>query len=198
MTRLGGRRQRLARLSARLARLLIGPLVGLVVLPPVVAAQTSANSPPARGLEGAYDESNPFARILRGELPASVVYEDEHVMAFLSIGAQSRGHTLVISKTSKARNVIDIEPEELARVMAVVQRVARAQRKVFHADGVEIKQNNGAAAGQAVFHLHVHVIPRYDGQPLAPSRNPPATASELDPIARELAKGMEPAGPARP
>jgi histidine triad (HIT) family protein len=153
--------------------------------------ETTTTPPAARGLEGAYDEQNAFAKILRGELPAARVYEDEHVLAFLSIGAQSRGHTIVISKTAKARNLLEIDSADLARIMVVAQRIARAQRAAFNADGISIVQNNGEAAGQSVFHLHVHVMPRYAGQPLQPSRNPPATMAELEPIARELAAAVK-------
>lgn len=155
-----------------------------------VAGDAAAMPTPSRGLDGAYDEQNPFAKIIRGQLEAAKVYEDDHVLAFLSIGAQSRGHTLVVSKTSKARNVLEMDPAEYGRLMAVARRIALAQRKAFNADGISIMQNNGEAAGQSVFHLHIHVIPRYTGQPLQPSRNPPATMDELMPIARQLSAAI--------
>lgn len=170
----------------------------LLLMPAIrLAAQSAAVAPSsARGLDGPYDEQNPFAQILRGELDAAKVYEDAHVLAFLSTGAQSRGHTLVISKTSKARNLLEMDPAEYGRLMAVARRIAFAQRAAFKADGFTIQQNNGAAAGQSVFHLHIHVIPRYDGQPLQPSRKPPATMDELRPIAAELAAAIKRVPPA--
>ena len=114
-------------------------------------------------LDGVYDPDNVFAKVLRGELPAHKVYETDEVLAFMDLFPQSRGHTLVISKASRARNLFDIEPEHLSAVMDGVQRVARAVRAVLAPDGVVITQFNGAHAGQSVFHLHVHIVPTYDG-----------------------------------
>jgi histidine triad (HIT) family protein len=118
-----------------------------------------------------YDRQNPFARILRGELPADKVYEDAHVLAFLSLDQKAPGHVLVISKTSKARDIMEISPQDLVRVMLVAQRIAKAERIALHADGVVIQQNNGAAAGQTVFHLHVHVVPYWNGAPPSFAQN---------------------------
>lgn len=115
-------------------------------------------------LDGTYDEGNPFALIVAGKIPSTKLYEDEHVLAFLDIQPQSKGHSLVISKWSKARNILEIEPEALAQVMAVVQKVAVATRKALNPDGLHVAQFNGAPAGQTVFHLHVHIVPRWEGQ----------------------------------
>ena len=114
-----------------------------------------------------YDDSNVFAKILRGELPAQKVYEDEQTLAFMDIMPRAKGHTLVIPKTP-ARNVLDATPEQLAACMATVQRIARAVVKAFDANGASIMQYNEPAGGQVVFHLHFHVIPRWDGVPLGP------------------------------
>ncbi len=114
-----------------------------------------------------YDDSNVFAKILRGELPAQKVYEDEQTLAFMDIMPRAKGHTLVIPKTP-ARNVLDATPEQLAACMATVQRIARAVMKAFDANGASIMQYNEPAGGQVVFHLHFHVIPRWDGVPLGP------------------------------
>lgn len=114
-----------------------------------------------------YDDSNVFAKILRGELPAHKVYEDEHTFAFMDIMPRSRGHTLVIPKTP-ARNVLDATPEQLATCMATVQRLSRAVMKAFDATGVTIQQFNEPAGGQVVFHLHFHVLPRWEGVQLGP------------------------------
>ena len=154
------------------------------------SASAGPDVPVDRGLDGAYDPNNPFARILRGELPASRVFEDDHVLAFMPIRMQSPGHVLVISKTSRARNLVSIEPEELTRMMLVVRRIARAQRAALKPDGVRITQNSGAAAGQSVFHLHFHVIPMYAGRALRSGEGPDDPREELDAMARRLAAAL--------
>jgi histidine triad (HIT) family protein len=112
-----------------------------------------------------YDDSNVFAKILRGELPAHKVYEDADTLAIMDIMPRCDGHTLVIPKTP-ARNVLDATPTQLAAVMATVQKIARAVMTAFQAQGVTLNQFNEPAGGQVVFHLHVHVMPRHDGVPL--------------------------------
>ena len=113
----------------------------------------------------AYDDSNIFARILRGEIPSHKVYEDEQVVAFLDVMPQGAGHTLVVPK-ARSRNILDADPAGLGALMAVVQKVARAVKTAFGADGVTVMQFNEPASGQTVFHLHFHVIPRFDGVPV--------------------------------
>ncbi|MBN8999770.1 MAG: HIT family protein [Rhizobiales bacterium] len=115
----------------------------------------------------AYDDGNIFARILRGEIPSHRVYEDDDTVAFMDVMPQSPGHLLVVPK-APSRNLLDADPAVLAKLMPVVQKIARAARTAFAADGVSIAQFNEAPAGQTVFHLHVHVIPRFDGVPLKP------------------------------
>ena len=115
-------------------------------------------------LDGEYDGDNVFAKILRGDMPAAKVFEDAHVLAFMDVFPQTRGHTLVIAKNSRARNILDVEPEILSHLILDVQRVARAICSALRPDGVVITQFNGASAGQSVFHLHFHVIPRWAGQ----------------------------------
>jgi histidine triad (HIT) family protein len=144
--------------------------------------------PQAMSLDGAYDDANIFAKILRGEAPATKVYEDEHVLAFMDIFAQSRGHTLVISKESKARNLLEIEPEPLQQLILGVQRLTRAVRLALQPDGIMVGQFNGAAAGQSVFHLHFHIIPRWTGAPLTPhGQGGMADPAELAALAKEIA-----------
>jgi len=109
-----------------------------------------------------YDDSNIFARILRGEIPAHKVYEDEQVLAFMDVMPQGVGHTLVVPK-SPSRNLLDADPAVLGVLMAVTQKIAAAAKEAFKADGVMIVQYNEPAAGQTVFHLHIHVIPRFEG-----------------------------------
>lgn len=114
-----------------------------------------------------YDDDNIFAKILRGELPCEKLHEDAHTMAFMDIMPRGQGHCLVIPK-EPARNVLDVSPESLCAVMQSVQKLTRAVKKAFEADGVTIQQYNESAAGQVVFHLHFHVIPRFDGVKLGP------------------------------
>jgi histidine triad (HIT) family protein len=117
-------------------------------------------------LNGTYDDGNIFAKILRGEAPAVRVFEDDHVLAFMDVFPQSRGHTLVIPKHSAARTLLDAEPQVVGPLVLGVQRVARAVQAALKPDGIAVMQFNGAPAGQTVFHLHVHIIPRWEGQPL--------------------------------
>lgn len=114
-----------------------------------------------------YDTSNVFAKILRGELPCHKVLEDADTLAFMDIMPRCEGHTLVIPKTP-ARNVLDARPQQLAACLATVQRIARAQLVAFGAQGVSLLQFNEPAGGQVVFHLHFHVIPRFDGVSMPP------------------------------
>ena len=115
----------------------------------------------------AYDDTNIFAKILRGELPAHKVYEDGDTLAFMDIMPRGDGHCLVIPKTP-SRNILDADPQSLATLIASVQKVSRAVVKAFSADGVTVQQFNEPAGGQIVFHLHFHVIPRFDGVALRP------------------------------
>ncbi len=110
----------------------------------------------------AYDTRNIFARILRGEIPAHKVYEDEHTYSFMDVMPQSDGHALVVPK-APAENVFDLAPEALSATILTTQRVARAVKKAFDPPGVMLVQLNGAGAGQSVFHIHFHIVPRYEG-----------------------------------
>lgn len=114
-----------------------------------------------------YDDQNIFAKILRSELPCHKVYEDDNTLCFMDIMPRCDGHALVIPK-NPSRNMLDIDPADIAAVMATVQKIARAQLKAFGADGITIQQFNEPAGGQVVFHTHVHVLPRMDGVKLRP------------------------------
>lgn len=113
----------------------------------------------------AYDEQNIFAKILRGEIPNHTIFETDDVLAFMDVMPQANGHALVIPK-SPSRNLLDADPAVFASLMGAVQKVALAAKSAFEADGILIQQFNEAPAGQTVFHLHVHVIPRHEGVPL--------------------------------
>ncbi|WP_312794378.1 HIT family protein [Tianweitania sp.] len=118
-------------------------------------------------MTAAYDPDNIFAKILRGDLPAHRIYEDDHSFAFMDIMPRGEGHCVVIPKAS-ARNLLDIPAGDLATLIQTVQHVAKAAVKAFDADGVTIEQFNEPAAGQSVYHLHFHVIPRFEGVALKP------------------------------
>src|SRR3954447_13381208 len=134
----------------------------------------------------AYDQNNIFAKILRGELPAYKVYEDDKALAFLDIMPRAPGHTLVLPK-SLARNILDVDPDDLAHVAKVAQKVAKSAMTVFAADGVTVQQFNEPAGGQVVFHLHVHVIPRRDGVAM----KPPASEKEKPDVLAEQAEKLK-------
>ena len=140
-------------------------------------------------LDGAYDEGNIFAKILRGEAPAARIYEDSHVLAFMDLFPQARGHALVIPKHSRARNLMDEEPEVLRELILGVQRVTRAVRAALNPDGVVVTQFNGATAGQTIFHLHFHIIPRWEGVPIGRhAAGGMADMEELKALAHQIAE----------
>ncbi len=114
-----------------------------------------------------YDSGNVFAKILRGELPAHKVHETDDVLALMDIMPRADGHVLVIPK-APARNILDVAPDTLATLIKAVQKVAVGVKAAMGADGITVQQFNEAAGGQVVFHIHFHVIPRWDGQPLRP------------------------------
>src|SRR5215212_8135673 len=131
-----------------------------------------------------------FSKIVSGEIPALKIYEDQSTLAFMDISPASRGHTLVISKDEHA-DVYDIPPETLAAVAQTVQRVARGLRAALHPDGINIIQNNGAAAGQTVFHYHVHIIPRWEGDGAVQLWQPgSADQAELRALAEQISAAI--------
>jgi histidine triad (HIT) family protein len=136
-----------------------------------------------------YDDDNIFAKILRGEIPAARVYEDEATLAFMDVMPQGDGHTLVIPK-AKARNILDAAPDVLAALMTRVQKIASAAKQAFDADGVTIFQFNEPAGGQTVFHLHVHVVPRFDGVALRPHTGKMADPEILQSHAKKIAAAL--------
>lgn len=138
----------------------------------------------------AYDDQNVFAKILRGEIPCHKVYEDNVALAFMDVMPQGDGHTLVIPKRAQARNVLDMDPEMLAALMPRVQKVARAVKSAFAADGVMLIQYNEPAAGQTVFHPHFHVIPRFEGVALKPHAGKMADQDVLKAHAAKVAAAL--------
>lgn len=143
-------------------------------------------------LKAPYDPDNIFARILRGEIPSVKVWEDDDVLAFMDVFPQSEGHVLLISKTSTARTLLEIEPGALARLTEATRRTARAVEKALQPDGFQIMQLNGGAAGQTVFHLHFHIIPRWaDRQMKGHGHAPMADAETLRGLAGRIAAALE-------
>lgn len=163
-------------------------LAGATVQAAPEAAPAVLAAKPFPPLKGAYDPNNPFARIIRGELPAYKVYEDAEVLAFMDRAPMEPGHVLVISKTSKARNLLEMDPRDLAKVMAVVQKVGQAEVDALGVDGFMILQNNGA--GQSVPHLHVHVIPRVAGKRVCLTENAVAAPKALEAMAARIRTAM--------
>jgi histidine triad (HIT) family protein len=138
----------------------------------------------------AYDENNVFAKILRGEIPAHKVFEDDDVLVFMDVMPQGPGHTLVVPKVA-SRNLLDADGAVLAKLLPTVQKVARAVKAAFGADGVSIFQYNEPAGGQSVFHLHIHVVPRFEGTPLKPHsgkmEDPAVLAANAEKVRKALA-----------
>jgi histidine triad (HIT) family protein len=137
-----------------------------------------------------YDNDNIFAKILRGEIPSHKICEDDETYAFMDIMPRGPGHALVIPKTP-ARNILDVDPASLAAVMRTVQKVGRAVVKAFGAPGLTIQQFNEAEGGQVVFHLHVHVIPRFAGIALKPPAGPMEDSKILAENAAKINAALE-------
>lgn len=137
-------------------------------------------------LYGEYDPQNIFAQIIRGQAPCYKLYEDDDVLAFLDVFPQSYGHTLVIPKRVEARNILDVDSDSLAKVMTVVQRLTRVLVEELDPAGVQLAQFNGAPAGQTVFHLHMHIVPRYAGEKLELHASARAEAAQLEQLQARL------------
>lgn len=143
-------------------------------------------------LTGPYDPDNIFAKILRGDIPAVKVWEDDHVLAFMDVFPQSEGHVLVISKTSQARTILEIEPDVLQHLTAAVHRTARAVDRALSPEGISLMQFNGEAGGQTVFHLHFHIVPRWSDRPLKGHGHAPMADTEaLKAIATRIAAALD-------
>ena len=138
-------------------------------------------------LHAEYDPDNIFAKILRGEMPSVKVFEDDIALAFMDVFPQAEGHTLVIPKDVEARNLLDMPTERLGTYMERVQTVARAVEAGLQPDGLIITQFNGAPAGQTVFHLHFHIIPKREGGSLkGHAQGGMADIAELEQIAAKI------------
>jgi len=137
----------------------------------------------------AYDPNNIFAKILAGKIPSVKVHEDDKTFAFMDVMPEAEGHVLVIPKEG-AENILDLSPAGLAALMAATQKVAKAVDKALAPDGILLKQYNRAAAGQSVFHVHFHIVPRWEGMPLAPHGKVMVEAARLEPIAAKIRSAL--------
>lgn len=133
----------------------------------------------------AYDPNNIFAKILGGQIPSVKVYEDDKTFAFMDVMPEADGHVLVIPKEG-AENILDLSAAGMAAMMATTQKVAKAVDKALSPDGILLKQYNRAAAGQSVFHVHFHIVPRWEGVPMAPHGKVMVEAAKLEPIAAKI------------
>jgi histidine triad (HIT) family protein len=133
----------------------------------------------------AYDNNNVFAKILRGEIPSVKVFEDEKSLAFMDVMPQAEGHVLVIPK-EPAETILELSPESAAALMSATQTIAKAVKKSLNAPGIMLAMLNGAPAGQSVFHVHFHVIPRSAGVDLGMHARGMADPKSLEPIAARI------------
>ncbi|MER2528371.1 MAG: HIT family protein [Candidatus Competibacter denitrificans] len=131
-----------------------------------------------------------FCKIIRGAIPSVKVYEDDHTFVFMDIQPASPGHTLVIPK-NHAANLMEIPEADLLATTKMVQRVARAIHKALTPDGIRMVQTNGEAAGQTVFHYHVHLIPMQEGKKLGTHGREPAKPEELRALAARIGEALE-------
>jgi histidine triad (HIT) family protein len=136
-----------------------------------------------------YDPGNIFGKIIRGEIPAHKVYEDDQLLAMMDLFPQSKGHLLVIPK-APSRNLLDADPQTLSAAMPMVQRLARAVQQALRPDGIRMVQFNEAPAGQSVFHLHFHLIPVYEGVPIGRHAEGKADDAELAAQAKAIAAAL--------
>jgi histidine triad (HIT) family protein len=138
-----------------------------------------------------YEDSNVFAKILRGDIPSHKIYEDDDVLVFMDVMPQAPGHTLIVPKAA-SRNLLDADPQVLSKLAPLTQRIARAVKEAYSADGVTVVQFNEAASGQTVFHLHFHVIPRHEGVPLMPHSRSMEKPEVLAAGAERIRKALKP------
>ena len=131
------------------------------------------------------DENCIFCKILAGEIPSTAVYEDDDIKAILDVNPAARGHVIILPK-NHAANIYELPDEDASKIMIVAKKIATAIEKAYHCDGVNILQNNGEAAGQTVFHLHVHVIPRFKGDTVNIGWKQGDMPEDLDAICKEI------------
>jgi len=137
----------------------------------------------------AYDRNNIFAKILGGQIPCVKVYEDSKTLAFMDVMPEAEGHVLVVPKED-SENILDLSADGMAAMMATTQKVAKAVDKALKPDGILLKQYNRAPAGQSIFHVHFHIVPRWEGVGLAPHGKVMVDAAKLEPIAAKIRSAL--------
>lgn len=137
-----------------------------------------------------YDPTNIFAKIIQGEAPCVKVYEDRHTLAFMDVMPQTPGHTLVIPKEA-AENIYDLSTEMAGNLIKTTQKIARAVKQALDCEGIMLAQLNGAAAGQSVFHIHFHIIPRDSGIDMKLHARDMADMEELEIVAEKIRAAIE-------
>lgn len=130
-----------------------------------------------------------FCKILAGEIPSTTVYEDEDFKAILDVSPAARGHVIILSK-SHFENLLELPDEVASKVLPVAKKIALAVKKAYGCDGVNILQNNGEAAGQTVFHFHMHVIPRFNGDTVNIGWKQGPMPEDMEAIAEEIKAGL--------
>jgi Diadenosine tetraphosphate (Ap4A) hydrolase and other HIT family hydrolases len=146
-------------------------------------------------LYGEYDPGNVFARILRGELPCHRIYEDDDVLAFLDAYPQAPGHTLIIPKDGQARNLLELDDRAIKPLFSCAKRLMKVIVAELEPVGVQLLQFNGGDGGQSVFHVHIHLVPRWKGQPLGLHAQTPGDAAELSKLAERLRNRVDAMSP---
>ena len=140
-------------------------------------------------LHGDYDPENIFAKIIRGEIPCAKVFEDDHVIAFMDAFPQAPGHTLVVPK-AQARNLLELSETDAAEAIIRAKRIAAAVETALEPDGIIFTQFSGAPAGQTVFHVHFHIIPRSEGAAMAGHGQGMADMADLETMAARIREAL--------
>lgn len=136
-----------------------------------------------------YDPGNIFAKILRGEIPCVKVHENDKTLAFMDVMPEAEGHVLVVPKEA-AENILDLSVEGMTAMMTTTQKIAMAIDTALKPDGILLKQYNRAPAGQSIFHVHFHIVPRWQGLGLAPHGKVMVDAQILEPIAAKIRSAL--------
>lgn len=140
-------------------------------------------------LHAEYDPTNIFAKIMAGEMPCAKVFEDKDILVIMDAFPQSRGHCLVIPKRP-VRNLLELAPKDIGRLFGAVQRISQAVDKALSPDGIIVTQFNGAPAGQTVFHLHVHIIPKFEGEALNAHAGGMIESAALEQLAKQISEKL--------
>lgn len=136
------------------------------------------------------DEECIFCKLANGEIPTNAIYEDENFKVVMDINPASKGHCIILPKTH-AKNLLELPEEYCEKIMLVAKKCSKVLMEVLHCDGINVLQNNGEAAGQTEFHLHVHLIPRYEGDKVHIKLAEHSEVFDLEALAVEIRKGFE-------